>query len=239
MLDDEFNTGSSDLTPWHLYDGPYGSNFENCAAPSQASVSGGSLHMLMSYRADLPACGGTGEPQTHWYTTGMSLDSAYAGHDQRVTMRWRVVSTDSVNVLSHRIMPMRFFVTGSWPTDGEEDWCEGSSLSSCAAYFHAQNGQCEYALPDCSNDYTLDQTQWHTTRIERITSGTSVTANIYIDDMTTPAVTGVTSTAHMPDTLKTTVLQQECRGSTGCPAASFAGQTEDIQVDWITVDNRA
>jgi hypothetical protein len=32
------------------------------------------------------------------------------------------------------------------------------------------------------------------------------------------------------------VLQQECRSS-GCPAGTTG--TEDIQIDWITVDNPA
>jgi hypothetical protein len=37
----------------------------------------------------------------------------------------------------------------------------------------------------------------------------------------------------LPDTLKHVVLQQECQSS--CPSGTTG--SEDIQIDWITVDN--
>jgi hypothetical protein len=40
----------------------------------------------------------------------------------------------------------------------------------------------------------------------------------------------------LPDTLKRVVLQQECQDS-GCPDGTTG--TEDIQIDWITVDKPA
>jgi hypothetical protein len=40
----------------------------------------------------------------------------------------------------------------------------------------------------------------------------------------------------LPDTVKQVVLQQECEHQ-GCPSGT-AG-TEDIQIDWITIDNPA
>ena len=42
------------------------------------------------------------------------------------------------------------------------------------------------------------------------------------------------SSTTLPDTLKHVVLQQECH-PTGCPSGTSG--TEDIQVDWIRVEN--
>jgi hypothetical protein len=38
----------------------------------------------------------------------------------------------------------------------------------------------------------------------------------------------------VPDLLRTVVLQQECSHTTGCPTGTTG--SEDIQIDWITVD---
>jgi hypothetical protein len=57
----------------------------------------------------------------------------------------------------------------------------------------------------------------------------------FIDNMTTPVWTFTGNSTTLPDTLKHVVLQQECHSS--CPAGT-AG-SEDIQIDWITVENPA
>lgn len=33
------------------------------------------------------------------------------------------------------------------------------------------------------------------------------------------------------------VLQQSCSLTMGCPSANYAGDMEDIQIDWITIEN--
>jgi hypothetical protein len=58
----------------------------------------------------------------------------------------------------------------------------------------------------------------------------------YIDDLTTPVWTYNGSSRTLPDTKKHVVLQQECRAS-GCPPGTTG--TEDVQIDWITIDNPA
>ena len=71
----------------------------------------------------------------------MQLDAADAAIDQRITVRFRVVSTDPVNVRSHRILPMHFgqFQSPSWPAGGEVDYCEGSALTDCSTFAHWRN----------------------------------------------------------------------------------------------------
>jgi hypothetical protein len=58
----------------------------------------------------------------------------------------------------------------------------------------------------------------------------------YIEDLTAPVWTYSGSAETLPDTVKQVVLQQECRAS-GCPTGTTG--TEDIQIDWITIDNPA
>jgi hypothetical protein len=248
VLNDQFSTPGAVPPEWHLYSGPYGSGAENCADPSQAYVSGGYLHMLLSYRPDLPACGGAGHPQTHWYSAGMMIDRAYGGYDQAIKLRWRVIDTDPSLVSAHRIIPMRIFDTGTWPDSGEEDWCEGGldgvmndgmpGAPGCQAFFHPPAG-CLFALINCSTDYPIDETQWHTTEVERITAPSGrVTVRIYVDNFTTPLVQATTTTADMPDTFKRTALQQECQASCPPGTSPFTDNSEAIEVDWIKVFNR-
>ena len=45
VVNDQFSSGGVPAH-WHRYDTPYGSAPHNCPAPSHASVSGGSMHML-------------------------------------------------------------------------------------------------------------------------------------------------------------------------------------------------
>jgi hypothetical protein len=214
VINDQFNSGGVPAH-WSVYDGPYGSGPHNCAVPSHVSVSGGSMHMLMGYES-------SGRCGAGWYTAGMYVRGA-ASVDQRVTVRFRVVNH---GVTGYRIIPMRWPDSAPWPEGGEEDFCEGSSLTGCSTYFHygSSNSQISKSL-------AFDLTQWHTLRFERLNH----VVRAFVDDLSSPVWTYVGSSATLPDTLKRVVLQQECQSS--CP--SGASGTEDIQIDWITIDNPA
>jgi hypothetical protein len=170
------------------------------------------MHMLMRYET-------SGRCGAGWYTAGMYAKGADSV-DQQVTLRFRVVSD---GVASHRIIPMRWPSGGTWPQDGEEDYCEGSLLSGCWTFLHygASNLQ-------LSNAYTVDLSQWHTMRFERLDH----VVRAYIDNLSTPVWTYTGTAVTLPDTLKHVVLHQQCQ-TTGCPAET-AG-SEDIQIDWITI----
>ena len=213
VINDQFNSGG---VPghWSLYDGPYGSGANNCATPSHASVSGGSMHMLLAYETG-------GDCGAGWYSAGMQIDARYGAVDQRVTVRFRVVSA---GVTSHLIIPMRWPDSAPWPQGGEEDYCEGDRLSGCATYLHygAGNNQIRHA-------YAFDMSRWHTVRFQRLNH----VVRVYIDNMATPVWKYVGSSTALPNTIKRVVLQQECDGS--CPSGTSG--SEDIQIDWITIDN--
>lgn len=216
VVDDQFNSGGVPAH-WSLYDGPYDSNSRNCAAPSQVSVSRGLLNMRMSYRT-------TGDCGPGWYTAGMSL-SGYSSVDQRTTLRFRVVNTSDGAFHSHLIVPMRWpDGDASWPQAGEEDYFEGSWQSTFNSYLHHGTSDAQVASPD----YHVDVTQWHTIQTTRL------------DHVITVAIDGtvvwryVGNSTTLPDTLKHVVLQQECSAN-GCPSGTSG--TEDLQIDWITVEN--
>jgi hypothetical protein len=217
VVNDQYGSGGVPAH-WSRYDGPYGSAPHNCATPSHASVSGGSMHLLMRYEA-------SGRCGAGWYTAGMMLDKAFASVDQRVTVRFRVVSG---GVSGHHIIPMRFPPGAPWPQGGEEDYCEGSESSGCHTFLHFG----DKATTQVSHRHGFDLRQWHTVRFER----RDHVVKAYIDDLSTPVWTHRASSRTLPDTKKQVVLQQECRSS-GCPAGTTG--TEDIQIDWITVDNPA
>jgi hypothetical protein len=217
VVSDQFSSGGVPAH-WRRYDGPYGSGPRNCATPSHVSVSGGSLHLLMRHKA-------SGRCGAGWYTAGMMLDRAFASVDQRVTVRFRVVSG---GVSGHHIIPMRFPPGARWPQGGEEDYCEGSERNGCSTFLHYG----DTPSTQVSHPHAFDLRQWHTVRFERRIH----VVKAYIDDLTTPVWTYNGSSRTLPDTKKQVVLQQECRSS-GCPAGTTG--TEDIQIDWITVDNPA
>ena len=213
-MNDQFNSGGVP-SHWSLYDGPYGSGPQNCATPSHVSVSGGYMHMVMKYET-------SGNCGAGWYTAGMQIQQAYGGVDQRVTVRFRVVRN---GVSAHHIIPMRWpNDDASWPAGGEEDFCEGSSVTGCSTYLHyaASNSQ-------VSHSYSFDLTQWHTVRFSRLDH----VVKAYIDDMSSPVWSYSGSSSTLPDTLKRTVLQQECQSS--CPSGTSG--SEDIQIDWITIED--
>jgi hypothetical protein len=211
-VDDQFDAGGLP-SHWSAYDGPYGSGVHNCAVPSHATVSGGSLHLLMAYEA-------SGKCGAGWYTAGLKL-TGFSNVDQRVTVRFRIVDN---GVSGHRIIPMRWPDNdSSWPAAGEEDYCEGDPLTGCSSYLHygANNQQVSHA-------YVVDLSQWHTVQFTR----RNHTVTAVIDGQTVWTYSGTATT--LPDTMKHVVLQQECRTS-GCPSGTSG--TEDIQVDWIRVEN--
>jgi hypothetical protein len=215
VVNDQFNSGG---VPghWSLYDGPYGSGAHNCAAPSHVVVSGGLLHMTLSYEATGTGSAGCGPG---WYSGGLSL-SGFSSVDQRVTVRFRVVRSGAAG---HFIIPMRWpQIDASWPAAGEEDYCESSDLTGCDTYLHysANNAQ-------ISASHAVDLSVWHTIRTER----RNHVVRVYFDDLTSPVWTYAGTSSTLPDTLKDVLLQQECQSS--CPSGTSG--TEDIQIDWITV----
>jgi hypothetical protein len=217
VINDQFDS-SGVPTHWALYDGPYGSDPRNCAVPSHVSVSGGSMHMLMRWEA-------SGKCGAGWYTAGMKIVRAYGTIDQRVTVRFRIVDG---GVIGHHIIPMRWPDTAPWPQGGEEDYCESSVRTGCSTFLHYG----DTASTQIWHNYVVDLTQWHTMRFERLDH----VVRAYIDDLSTPVWTYKGSSTTLPDTIKRVVLQQECP-SEGCPAGKTG--TEDIQIDWITIDNPA
>ena len=215
VVDDTFAAGR---VPghWSTYDGPYGSGPHNCAAPSHVVVSGGVLHLLLSYESVGAGSAGCGPG---WYSGGISL-SGYSSVDQQVTVRFRVVRN---GVAGHFIVPMRWpDDQGAWPAAGEEDYCETDATNACSTFLHYSSGNRQI-----DGSFAVDMTQWHTIRTER----RDHRVRIFVDDMTHPVWTYVGTSSTLPDTLKHVVIQQECELS--CPGGT-AG-SEDIQIDRITV----
>jgi phosphatidylinositol-3-phosphatase len=212
VVNDQFDSGGLPAH-WTAYDGPYGSGVDNCAVPSHVTVSGGSLHLLMAHET-------SGKCGAAWYTAGLKL-VGFSSVDQRVSVRFRIVDN---GVSGHRIIPMRWPDDGaSWPAAGEEDDCEGDALTGCSTYLH-------YATTNqqVSHAYVVDLSLWHTLEITRVNH----TMTAVIDGSVAWTYSGSSTT--LPDTLKHVVLQQECWAS-GCPSGTVG--SEDIQVDWIRVDN--
>lgn len=222
-------SGSKLPRHWRLYRGPYGNAPRNCASPTHDYVSDGYLHLLEKYERSTPA--GVSCPYgAGWYTGGMKLDPVvpYVGDDQRVTLRYRIVSRGGV--VSHHIIPMR------WPAKqksrrgthrGEEDFLDSDTLTGGRFLVYATGRRGRRIR---SSQYALRMTRWHTVRITQL----SHTVYAYIDDMSKPVWTYQGDSTTIPNVLRTTVLQQECSHSRGCPTRTTG--SEDIQVDWITVD---
>ena len=100
----------------------------------------------------------------------------------------------------------------------------GRLAHECTAFLHygASNSQ-------VSHSYGFDMTQWHVIRTER----RNHVVKIYVDNLSTPVWTFQGNATTLPDTFKRVVLQQECQSS--CPSGTTG--TEDIQIDWITIEN--
>jgi hypothetical protein len=220
VVDDEFNTPG--LPPeWDLYDGPYGSGKRNCAVPSHASVSGGSLQLLMAWES-----GGKCGPG--WYTAGLQVKREFGGIDQRISLRWRLTGTNLQHVRSYINIPMRWDADPNYPWyEGEADYCEGLDLDNCVTYLHYRDPATAIKQP-----HDVDLTQWHTWTIEHHDNR----VRIWVDDQLIWDYQGTTIT--VPDAFRVTVLQQECP-LVGCPSSALAGATETIEVDWIQISNPA
>jgi hypothetical protein len=207
-----------------VYSGKLSSS-SGCNEPDNLVVANGLLTMNFGYQAS-GVCG------ANWYHGSMMVKRDYGGNNQSVTVRWRVVANDPVNTRSHHIVPMRWpSASVSGGTDpawynGESDYCEGSSYSSCTTYLHHSSSSQQVASPD----HVFDQTQWH---VFRATQRAGNDVDIFVDNMTTPVWTYNGTTTTVPDVFKRTVLQQECRSS--CP--TDASDWEKIEVDWVTIDN--
>lgn len=228
VLNDQFNTGGVP-SHWQLYHSPYGSLPKNCTAPSHDYVSGGYLNLVEKWEPSTPA-GASCPYGAGWYTGGMKLDpvAPYAAKNQRVTVRYRIVSTNSVR--SHHIIPML------WPAgityvykknNGESDFLESDLYSGERTFLHYVTSSGTGAQV-YSPTLNVNLAQWHTVQAQIL--GNVVTLSIdgavvwnYVGNSTT-----------VPSVLRSVVLQQECSHSLGCPKGSSG--SEDIQIDWITVD---
>jgi hypothetical protein len=247
VLSDLFDSGSLP-SHWSPYNSVYRAHDsskpgpDNCASPGQNFISGGNLVMRMQWR-DNTVCR-TWDPVTFsgWWTGGMSL-KGFSSNDQSVTLRWRVVNN---GVTSHRVVPML------WPDvgqryNGESDYCEGHDNLSCTSFIHYYNDSSN-CYPDCQiiKKFPIDLTQWHTMRFDQ----RNHELRTYFDNLSSPVWT-CTSTSTggankycnsttVIDSVRHLVLQQECASySAECPArpADITRTTEDIEIDWITVDH--
>jgi hypothetical protein len=224
VVNDRFDSGGVP-EHWYVYDGRYGSDPFNYARRDHVFVGGGVLHLLMKYEQ-------SGADGAAWYTGGMQVKSVYAGVHQRVTLRWRVVVTNE-QVHGGRVIPMRWVDDPAFAWyQGEADYFEGGSLDGGSTHLRHTDSSSVV-----SHDWTVNLRQWHTMRFETFPSGGGrIIFNAYIDDLTTPSWTYVGTEQTIPSAIRHTVLQQGCRMS-GCPPPG--PDTEDIQIDWITIDNLA
>jgi hypothetical protein len=215
---------------WFLARHGYGSS-TGCTAPEHNTVSDGVLKMLMMWRPEAPPRAQCLVEGANWYVGGMRLRKthAYVQDSQRVTVRWRVVPN---GVISHRILPMRWRATAPSNIVGEEDWCEGHNDAGCTTFFH-------WITPPGGvgtrsfNHPGFDLTQWHVMTAEK----DGYRMRFWIDGVLRFDYIGnETETPTIPRIL---VLQQECipPGAGGCPAGTTGSET--IEVDYVTVENKA
>jgi hypothetical protein len=228
VVDDQF-TSNRIPAHWQLYRGPYANRPHNCTSPTHDYVANGRLNIVEKYEAAKPA--GVSCPYgAGWYTGGLKIDpiAPYVGNDQRVTVRYRVVSRGGV--VSQHIIPMR------WPANrkivpgmnqGEEDFLDTDTLTG--GHFVVYPGR-RGGGRIRSSLYSIRMTRWHTVRLAQFSHGIYA----YVDDMTTPVWAYHGDSTTIPDIQRTTVLQQECPHPHGCPTSATG--SEDIQIDWITVD---
>jgi hypothetical protein len=224
VLSDEFNGTSVDTSKWSPYSGKLSSS-DGCNEPDNLTVAGGVLTQTFAYQSS-GTCG------AGWYHGSMMVERAYGGNNQSVTVRFRVLNSDT-STQAHRIIPMRWpsasssgATTPAW-YNGESDYCEGSDLTGCTSFLHYQDSSSQI-----DQSHTFDMTQWHTFRATQ-KAGNDV--QIFIDDMAVPRWSYDGSTTTVPDVFKRTVLQQECESS--CPS-NKAGW-ERIEVDYVTIDNQS
>jgi hypothetical protein len=224
VVDDQFSTDGPPPSHWRLYNGRYGSGpRHNCASRTHDFVQGGALVLLMSYEVSDPSNTGCGPG---WFTGGMQLDRSFASIDQAIELRYRVVDTDPTHVSAWRNIPMHWGDVGTWPKNGEINYCEGSALDGCMTFIHAADGRRR------DFHHALDLIKWNTLRVER----RRYTVTAWLNGVQNLQFSGDANYA--PDVVQRVVLGQECR-QVGCPSSGYAGQTERIEIDWIEVQNPA
>jgi hypothetical protein len=169
--------------------------------------------MTMAYKTS-GTCG------AGWYEGGMMISSAYEEAQQRITVRWRIIpSAHPTVVRSHEIIPMIFPETLSYDY-AEDDLCETGQTTGCQTFLHYGGGS------QFEKDYALDLTQWHTMTF---TQANGVITGV-IDGVT--VLNKDVGTTVLPGAVRRAVLQQECPAS-ACPPATYAGDTEVIQLDYF------
>lgn len=220
IVNDQFDGGAIP-SHWSRYSNPYGSAPQNCTDPAHDFVTNGYLHILESYESSKPA-GAHCPNGAGWYTGGLTLPytAPYSANDQRVTVRFRIVSVGGV--VPHYIIPMRR------ADNSEEDFFESDVLNFGHTFLHYAGGRIR-----SDPAYSIDVTHWHTVRFAQLNHVVSV----YIDDMTTPVwrYDGNSTTTPNATQWRHVLLQQECSHANGCPKGTSG--SSDIQVDWLTVDN--
>lgn len=220
IVNDQFDGGAIP-SHWSRYSNPYGSAPHNCTDPAHVFVANGYLHLLESYESSKPA-GAHCPYGAGWYTGGLTLPytAPYSANDQRVTVRFRIVSVGGV--VPHYIIPMRR------ADNSEEDIFESDVLSFGHTFLHYTGGRIR-----SDPAYSIDAAQWHTVRFTQLNHVVSV----YIDDMKTPVwrYDGNSTATPSATQWRHVLLQQECSHTGGCPKGTSG--SSDIQVDWITVDN--
>ena len=207
---DDFE-GSTLPSHWGTYNGR---TTRNCFRTSHATVSGGYLHLKMFHEP-------SGNCGPGWYSGGVTLTKSLSAPNQRVTVRFRITNINGI--IGRRVVPMLNPDDGSHI--GEQDLCESAgTLAWCSTFLH-------YGAPGTTQvqkKYLLDLTQWHTMQFTM--NGNRVL--VVIDGVTRWDYTGNATT--LPRKLRHVVMQQDCVPE-GCPT-THVGQ-EDIQVDWIRVEN--
>ena len=215
VLNDSFNSGGVPAH-WKAYNGPY--NFGSCAMPSHNVVSGGYLHLKMYWESSSTA----GKCGAGWYTGGLTMGTTNSSVSQRITLRFRVLQ--SGGAVGHRIIPMRS-PDGGNDAGGEEDYCESSVITYCSTFLHWKNNSGRD-----NKKYFRSLANWHTFQVTR----NAYRVTVMIDGHLAWDFQG--NSTSLPPTRHHVVLQQECL-KTGCPITHTG--MEDIQIDWIRVENPA
>lgn len=111
--------------------------------------------------------------------------------------------------------------------NGEEDFMESDSNTWSNTFLHYIDGTGKHQISHYYGGF--DWTQWHTIQATQLNNQVTVS----IDGVVAFTYQGNATT--VPNVARSVVLQQECSHRFGCPTGTTG--REDIQVDWITVDN--
>ena len=240
VIDTDFSSSGALPYPWQAYNFANSQPSAGYYLPSHVVVSGGIATLRQKYEASGPARNWYyGSNGAGWYqgTIYAPAPGPWNSIDHRTTFRMRILSTNGIT--SHRNLPLRWPLTGTQPAAGEENYLESDpvlappvgSMQQPYAFFHFGSGaqSVRYVNFDVLDWPMVDFSQWHTYRVER----RNHQIRIWIDDLTTPVVQQQWSSWELPDTQKVPVFQQE--NANYVPPAGTTG-SEEIQIDWITVD---